>query len=453
MKRISHTKIWLTLPWIVSLLIGTGRLQAKFTVVALPDTQNYSRNEMFPDYPNGIAEIYTAQTQWIVENQQAKNIRFVCHLGDIVDSGPDTAQWQVADYAMSILDDAGIPYGTCLGNHDNHYGYGISPDTDPNATDYLAYFGPVRFAGRIWYRGCSPTQRSNYQVIEVEGKKLLFLNLSIDTPQRELDWAQQVLDQNRDKLAILSTHRYIYDFRILEGRYGDGVLGSDTYEETELADEKYDPETIWPEQLFDTFIKTNPNIFLVLFGHCDGQYHQISENDKGLPVIEALADYQDGPNGGNGWMRILEFDFDNGTVAFSAYSPTLGRQRTIVDDFMDTLLIINMYKDSLAEAVGLTELQKQLILAQLRADVPAYTKAPELEAYLQQPDVQAYLTAEGMNYAWDGLWMEAFADGSRDPSFVVAVDFDAYVESEQESLQQDLNQAQIGAGEGFRAGL
>lgn len=444
MRRFRHFVVCPALAWVMFSLMWMPEVQAKFTVVLLPDTQNYSCNVTSADYPDGTAEIYAAQTQWIVENEQSMDIRFVCHIGDIVENGPDAAQWQVADYAMGILDDAGIPYGTCLGNHDNHYGYGVSPDMDPNATDYIAYFGPTRFVGKVWYMGCSPTQRSNYQIIEVEDRRLLFLNLSIDTPQRELDWAQQVLDQNRDKLVILSTHRYIYDFRIMEGRYGDGVLGIDTFEETDLADGKYDPETIWPEQLFHTFVKTNPNIFLVLCGHCDGQYHQISENDKGLPLIEALTDYQDGPNGGNGWLRILEFDLDGGTIAFSTYSPTLGRERTIIDDFMDTLLIINMYKDSLAEAVGLTEFQKQLILAQLRADIPSYKKAPELEAYLQQPDVQDYLIAEGMDYAWDGLWMQAFADGDRDPSFTVEVDFDAYVESEQDGLQRDLNQARQG---------
>ncbi len=435
MKRFGRHPAWL-MCWALCWAMGIGVAQAKFTVAALPDTQHYSENKVFPDYPDGAAEIFFAQTQWIVANQEPKNIRFVCHLGDIVDNGPDIDQWQVADAAMSVLDEADIPYGTCQGNHDNHYGYGVFPDMDPNATNYVAYFGPQRFTDKSWYGGCSPSQRSNYQVIEAEGRGLLFLNLSIDTPRRELDWAQQVLEENRDKLVILSTHRYLYDFRLLQGRYGDGVLGQDTFEETLLADEKYDLETVWPEEFFETFIRVNPNILLVLCGHCTGQYYQIEENDQGLPVIAVVTDYEDSPNGGNGWLRLMEFDFDMGTISFSTYSPTLERERTIVDDFMDTLGIIAAYKDTLAGTLGLTEFQKTLILAQLRADLPGYTKAPELEAHMQQPEVQAYLKANGMNYAWDGLWKQAFADGQRDPSLTLSVDFAAYVEQAQEPLQE-----------------
>jgi len=427
MKRSNHRSACL-MGCVLCLAASGASAHAKFTVVALPDTQHYSENAAFPDYPSGVAGIFFAQTQWIVDNQTARNIQFVCHLGDIVENGPDIAQWQVADLAMYVLDEADIPYGTCLGNHDNHYGYGVFPDMDPNATQYVAHFGPARFVGRSWYGGCSPTRRSNYQTIEVEGRKLLFLNLSIDTPRRELDWAQQVLDENRDRLVILSTHRYLYDFRLLQGRYGDGVLGQDTFEETLFADEKYDLETVWPEELFETFIRVNPNILLVLCGHCTGQYYQIEDNDWGLPVIAVVTDYEDSPNGGDGWLRLMEFDFDAGTISFSTYSPTLDRERTIIDDFMDTLGIITAYKDTLAEAIGLTELQKILILGQMRADIPGYTKAPELEAYLQQPEVQAYLKANGMNYAWDGLWKEAFADGQRNPSLTMAVDFNAYCE-------------------------
>ena len=116
---MSIVAVWLSLP--------TRRVQGKFAVIVLPDTQNYSANKIYPDYPGGVAEIYRSQTEWIVENQQALNIQAVCHLGDIVDNGPDTAQWEVAHHAMSVLDEANIPYGTCLGNHDNHYGYGLTP--------------------------------------------------------------------------------------------------------------------------------------------------------------------------------------------------------------------------------------------------------------------------------------------------------------------------------------
>ena len=46
-----------------------------FSVVILPNTQIYSQS--FPD-------IYTAQTTWIKQRVGADNIKFVIHMGDIV---------------------------------------------------------------------------------------------------------------------------------------------------------------------------------------------------------------------------------------------------------------------------------------------------------------------------------------------------------------------------------
>ncbi len=424
---------------VACLLASVGPAMAKFTVVALPDTQKYSENvkpgddpalPVTEEYADGLAPIFGAQTQWIVDQALAKNIRFVCHLGDIVEHGPNLDEWATANAAMGILDKAGMPYGTCLGNHDNHYGYDNDWNMDPNATNYVGFFTPERFAGNIWYHGVSDTMRSNYQMTTIEGRKMLFLHLSIDTPQRELDWAQKVLDENPDRLVVLCTHRYLYDFRILQGRYGDGVIGRMGFEESGLADEQYDPETIWPTALFENFIKTNKNIFLVLCGHCHGQYYQVSTNNWGLPVIEVLTDYQDGPNGGNGWLRVMEFDFDAGTVDFSTYSPTLNRQRTIVDDFMETLVIVSLYKDALTSALGMSEAETAELMAELTADIPGVTKDPQLEAYMQLPETKAYLVSLGVDAAWDGLWLKAFADGSRNPAFTEQVDFDAYVAAE-----------------------
>jgi hypothetical protein len=59
-----------------------------FTIIVLTDTQFYSAN--YPD-------IYTSQTQWIVDNREALNIAYVTHVGDIVDNCNQTSQWQNVD--------------------------------------------------------------------------------------------------------------------------------------------------------------------------------------------------------------------------------------------------------------------------------------------------------------------------------------------------------------------
>jgi hypothetical protein len=172
-----------------------------FSVVALPDTQNYS--EQYP-------QIYDAQTAWCAANYAAPpwNIQFVTHLGDLVQHAQALWQWDNAAASMSLLDAAGVPYGTCVGNHDLLY---PGDYYDPAGTNYLSKFDPSYYATQPWYRGSSPSGLSNYQVIAAGGREFLFLHLLLETPAQELAWAQGVLNAHRDKPTLVSTHRYMLD--------------------------------------------------------------------------------------------------------------------------------------------------------------------------------------------------------------------------------------------------
>ena len=363
---------------------GTRIVQAAdpFMVVALPDTQNYS------DY---LPATFTAQTQWIVDNTVTENIEFVTHLGDIVQHWNDLGEWANAKASMNILDAADMPYGTVMGNHDGRSTY---------ATNYLNNFGPQHYVGESWYGGASPTGLSNYQTISAGGKDFLFLHVEIDTPQVELDWAQGILDQNADKLVVFSTHRYLNDFRVMQGRY--------TRYDYPGFDDYYEPNWVMSEDLFQSFVRTNKNIFVVLCGHCGGQYNQVSENDWGLPVYEILQDFDSfAPNGGDGWMRLFTFDCDANEVQVQMYSPTLGRFRVdgpkeTHEDFQQILGIVLNYPE-VVDAIGFF----------LQREDPNV----DPEAYFQ------WLTANG----GENLWNVSYADGQRDSGLTLSVDFDAYV--------------------------
>ena len=352
-----------------------------FMVVALPDTQNYSES-----YP----ATFTAQTQWVVDNADSENIQFVTHLGDIVQTWNSQQQWNRAKTSMSILDTAGMPYGTVMGNHDGRSTY-------PNY--YLNHFGPQFYQGEGWWGGASPTGLSNYQTISAGGKDFLFLHIQIDTPQVELDWAQTVLDQHPDKLVVFSTNRYLNDFRVMQGRYTDyDYPGFDDY---------YEPNWIMSEDLFQNFVRANKNIFMVLCGHCGGQYHQVSVNDWGLPVYEILQDFDSfTPNGGDGWMRLFTFDTDANQIQVQMYSPTLGRFRQdgpkeTHEDFQATLAIVQI--PEVVAAIG-SFLQRE----DPNLDIDEFLE------WLLENDAQNF-------------WDLSYADGQRDSSFTIPVDFDAYI--------------------------
>src|SRR5688572_5675999 len=78
---------------------------APWTLIVLPDTQYYA--ERYPD-------TFMAQTRWIADNAGARNIRFVVHVGDVVEHNTPE-EWELAKRAFSLLP---VPYAIAPGNHD-----------------------------------------------------------------------------------------------------------------------------------------------------------------------------------------------------------------------------------------------------------------------------------------------------------------------------------------------
>ncbi|MDP3177550.1 MAG: hypothetical protein Q8M76_06575, partial [Spirochaetaceae bacterium] len=81
--------------------------------------------------------------------------------------------------------------------------------------------------------------------------------------------------------------------------------------------------------VFANLVAPFPNVALVLCGHIHGAAR--SERVLSLPdggsrsVHELLADYQSGPMGGSGFLRLLRFDPELGTLSVKTYSPWTGQ--------------------------------------------------------------------------------------------------------------------------------
>lgn len=109
-----------------------GAAPNNFTFVVIPDTQHMvtsaSRTNMLKDTLNYVAA-----------NKTARNIAFVMHMGDIVNTPSSTTEWGRAVEAMDIIDAAGIPYSLVPGNHD------VDPvNTGAVSNNYHNNFGLAR---------------------------------------------------------------------------------------------------------------------------------------------------------------------------------------------------------------------------------------------------------------------------------------------------------------------
>ncbi|MGI6417315.1 MAG: metallophosphoesterase [Thermoguttaceae bacterium] len=263
-----------------------------FSVVVLPDTQNYA--EKFPD-------TYLGQTKWIGENAEKENIKFVLHLGDIVQNhNTSEAEWQVADRAHRQLDGI-VPYSVVPGNHDLGM---VEKQLNRDTSLYNKYFGPKRFADQPWYGGhLGETNDNNYCYFDAGGMQFMVLSLEYSPRDETLAWAAEVAARHPRHRVILITHCYMRPKG--RDRQTGGAFGNSG-------------DGVW-----EKLVRRAPNIFLVVSGHVLGVGRQVSVNEAGLPVHETLVDYQGLPNGGDGWLRIMRFIPSEDKIEVRAYSPLL----------------------------------------------------------------------------------------------------------------------------------
>ena len=264
---------------------GTGRPENyDFAFAWETDTQYYA--ESFPYH-------YEQMNQWIVDNAEEWKIRYVFHTGDIVDDCDMLGEWENADKAMQILDNANIPYGVLGGNHDVYAGaegYG----------SYWQFFGEDRFADKSYYGGSYQNNRGHYDLLTENGQDFVIIYMSWDIYEEELNWMNEVLQKYSDRKAILAFHRYI-----------------DT-----SGDLDYTGELIQ-----DQVVAKNPNVFAVIDGHYHGASFRIDKFDdngdgeKERTVYQICTDYQSDPEGGSEYIKFLYFDLENGKVYANSYSP------------------------------------------------------------------------------------------------------------------------------------
>jgi hypothetical protein len=82
--------------------------------------------------------------------------------------------------------------------------------------------------------------------------------------------------------------------------------------------------------LWDNLIKTNSNFEMVFNGHFggDGEGYLDSTDNAGKTVHQMFFNTQFETQGGNGWIRLVEFLNDGTTVRVRTYSPLLDLTRT-----------------------------------------------------------------------------------------------------------------------------
>lgn len=289
--------------------------EGAFTFVVLPDTQNYSQN--FPD-------VFTAQTEWIVAQRKARKIAGVFHLGDITNRNM-VDEWENARRSMTVLDDAHLPYCMVPGNHD----YGAKGSAADRTTLLNDHFPIATQAKRPGWGGVYDKEPdrvdNNFQFMEAEGRKFLILGLEFGPRKDVVRWANEIAGDHPDHEIILLTHVFVYhddtryDWRKFKDKqswspHGYGVAKN-------FGDDVHDGEELW-----QALVSQHRNFVLTMNGHVLGDgLGRLATAAHGREISQQLVNFQMRPNGGDGWLRLVEMRPD-GTAQAYDYSPTRGQR-------------------------------------------------------------------------------------------------------------------------------
>lgn len=273
--------------------------QEPFTIVALPDSQLYSKS---------LPATFAAQTQWIKDNTVSRNIVFTVQLGDITDSQrkmsePVKGEWANAKNAIDLL--KGLKYSVLPGNHDNYVSGKI------NNTFFNAVFPYTEFERYAWYGGHYPQNgnENSYSLVDVSGQKLLILSIGYFGPLTQattassevFDWANAAIAKYPERSVIVVTH---------------SVLGGNKGGFTKEG-----------KLLWDQVIKLHKNVFLVLCGHACTESTITETGQNGNVVNILLSDYQCEGKGGDGYLRLMEFIPAQSIIHVETFSPLTNKLR------------------------------------------------------------------------------------------------------------------------------
>ena len=264
-----------------------------FSMILLGDPQGYIKYDI--NQP-----LFDLCTAWIADNIDNLHIKAVLCTGDLVEQNENIVRnrkmlnqtsremWEAVSNSFKRLDDK-VPYIISTGNHE--YGY---QRAENGMTHFPEYFPFER--NDAWRDICVSAE--------------------------VLDWAKKLIAEPKYKehKVIFMTHSF---------------LRERTAERTDNESYTITPRN-WGKAVWEKLVKPSSNIFLVICGHTgkpgdfeDSVAYRVDKNDSGKEVHQMMFNVQvlgggwEG-NGGDGWLRILEFLPDGKTIKVKTYSPLFG---------------------------------------------------------------------------------------------------------------------------------
>lgn len=308
-----------------------------WSVIMIPDIQCYTRWTQYQP----IMDVMFA---WIEDNIDSLNIKMVVTVGDLIQSpqkivndfdGNKTTQqqWEYVSKVFARLDGK-VPYIAATGNHDysiNKEGQRTSRFKDFFNTERNFLNQKILVQNTRNEDGIPSLENAAYELKNVNGRDYLFLTVEYGPRDTVMSWARRIaaLEQYKNHRIILVTHNYLNN----RNKHTSSDVTWVTWEPYNINNViQRGPLVKLPAannglQIWEKLVKVSSNIEMVLCGHVSGDGYRMDKNDAGKKVHQILFDSQSMGgggrygNGGDGWIRILEFFPDNKTVKLKTFSP------------------------------------------------------------------------------------------------------------------------------------
>lgn len=321
---------------VLTLVFGSLAAQPKYTAPRLSNPQSWSLI-LVPDPQTYVKfernqPILDLMTTWIKEVRDSLNVQMVLCTGDLVEQNeminpdfvkanqPSKRQWEAVARSFGKLDGV-VPYITAAGNHD--YGYRSAENRKTNFNHYFPVDkNPLtqRLVREVGLNGEGvPTlENAAFEFTSPQGRKFLFLSLEFAPRDTALAWARSVVGQEkyRAHTVVVLTHSYL-----------DAKNQHIEKEGYPLTDVNYGA-AMWRK-----LVQPSRNIQMVFSGHIAAPNNvkahlgfRTDVNAGGRKVHQMMFNAQAlgggwHGNGGDGWLRILEFLPDGRTVKVRTFSP------------------------------------------------------------------------------------------------------------------------------------
>jgi hypothetical protein len=312
--------------------------EGSFSMIMVPDPQSYTK--FAANQP-----LFDLQTAWIAQNINRLNIKAALFTGDMVEhngkqislplpnpyNGDQTGrqQWEAVSRALSRLDNR-LPYVVAQGNHD--IGHITATDRHSLAPEFIRPERNIKFEKCLVstcpnWEGVHTMENSAYEFIDKAWGKILVITFEFAPRDEAIEWAKQLTEsaEYKEHKVIILTHSWL------------DTAGN------RIAKEGYTLSPCnWAEAVWQKLVYPSKNICLVLCGHTgaapkiDGDVaktnfkptssYRVDKAADGRNIPQMMFNSQQGDgdwngNGGDCWLRILEFKPDGKTISVRTFSP------------------------------------------------------------------------------------------------------------------------------------